>query len=513
MKSFLKNRSVAFSLAVKFSVLVAVIILFCSTAFVVFLNINVRQQQNDELMTSATKIIERLQFVSSLPPTPQPRQQPGFLNRPNALGNQNLPPRQDSLSYEDIPYYITFSVFRLESAQAFSKDEILFTNDPFLPKLAETDGKAIHYREKDFYIDGDLNILYYAQKVQTSRFGQVLVQTSLNMDQNTSHNFLLGIRRLALFSFLPLIFLSFGIVFLITKKTMQPVKKITQTAKKISSANLSETLPVTRTNDEIDTLAQTFNNLFARLKSDFDREKQFTSDVSHELKTPLAVILGHANLIRRWGKDNPEQLQKSLNFLITEVHSMEAIVENLLQISRLENSCVKIEKQNVNLEECAFRLVTDTKAWAPNTEFIIDESVKNQTLFVDKELFYQACTIIVSNSVKYFSPDEHSPISANQNDSFYAKDHLRIKLSFQKNTDSSVSFLISDNANGIAPEVLPHVFERFYRGDASHNRNKGGSGLGLSIVQSLMTALGGNAKVQSDGKTGTTIILTFTTTK
>ena len=139
-----------------------------------------------------------------------------------------------------------------------------------------------------------------------------VIQTALNMDTDTAEAILSGLPRMLALIGMPLLFISYGAAFFIFGRTMRTVRAMTQAAQKIGAANLGERLPVTNKGDDFDELAKTFNGLLSRLQTDFERERQFTADVSHELKTPLAVILGHANLIRRWGKDDPNRLEQSL---------------------------------------------------------------------------------------------------------------------------------------------------------------------------------------------------------
>ena len=137
---------------------------------------------------------------------------------------------------------------------------------------------------------------------------------------------------------------------------MMAVRVMTETAKKISASKLDTRLPVTGKGDDFDALAKTFNDLLSRLQTDFERERQFTADVSHELKTPLAVILGHANLLRRWGKNDPDRLESSLASLIREAHSMESIIGNLLQMTRIENGFIPIHEAEVlNVSKLSLR--------------------------------------------------------------------------------------------------------------------------------------------------------------
>ncbi len=473
----IKSLSTAQRLALQFSLLIAGIVIILSVVFVLFLRLYIRNGQKRELIKASDQMKIRLEARNDnlgnffqrkmdhrdMPPAPQ-RMMP-MLDRPQRKGN--------------IPYYISFSVYEADTKN------VIFSNDPFLPILPETKGRCFRYKEKNYYADGDLDLLYRAVTLKKGAFNYI-IQTSMSLDRDTSENLLRSFPIVLLVLLIPFLFISFFAALIITQYTMGYVKEITATAEKIGSENLDERLPVKGRGDELDKLAKTFNDLFARLKSDFDRERRFTSDVSHELKTPLAVILGHANLIRRWGKNDPKQLEQSLVMLITEVHSMESIINNLLHISRLENGKIEIVKNKEKIFPLFIRLKKDTEVWSPAAVFEINSS-KSITAFFDSELLYQAFTIVISNSIKF------------------ADKALIIKLDVFEESDF-VKICIIDNGPGIDKSVLPHVFERFYRGDPSHNRNKGGSGLGLSIVKVIIEVMGGSVFAESDKNKGTSII-------
>ena len=541
MKSLYK-KSLAFNLAVKFSVLVALVVSGFSAAIVFILNGNVRARQSDELKQAAQIVCERFEAFEM-----RKDRKPAEWTDPHAA----LPPVQ--WISEKIPYYISFSVFAREN-DGFSapakfkspagqilpeadfpnpgfpqKENLLLTNDPFMPQLALTAPKVRHYFESDFYIDGPLDILYFSQEITLANGFSVIVQTAFSMEQDFGQHSLSGIITVLAVSFVPIVLISFAVVYFITSRTIRPVVKITEMARQINSSNLLETLPQSGDGNEIDILARTFNELFARLKTDFDREKQFTSDVSHELKTPMAVILGYANLIRRWGKSDPVQLDSFINRLIAEVHTMEAVVQNLLQLSRLDCGRIKLNVKKIDAMQLFSRLKADTMSWAPECTFTIENSAGNFDFFADSELLYQALTIIVSNSVKFFNAagraagsstnHAHQELSSSQNSSapsatsatsaVSAPEKLEVSISARVSEASKIQLWICDNGPGIPEKVLPHVFERFFRGDESHTRSAGGSGLGLSIVMSIMKALGGTAFARSDGKSGTAVILEF----
>lgn len=435
MKSAKRSRSVAVQLAIKFTMIHTAAILLLSVAFTAILSFFSRRQQSNEIRQAARVIESSLQH-----------------NRENDL---RLPA---------LPYYITYLIY------SDSKKSILSTNDPFLPVLPETNGKTKYFSSKNYFIDGDLNILYYTIKF-TNRTDSYIIQTSLNMDLNTNLSLISLLPKTISVALIPIMIVSFFISLLLTRYSLSPVSKITKAAKEIGSTNLDILLPRNHSGDELDQLAKTFNQLFKRLKKDFDRERQFTSDVSHELKTPVAVILGQANMLRRWGKDEPEQLEKSLTAIINESRSMEAVITNLLQMGRLESGRILPKKEAVDILEMLHRLEVETQSIKPGTVFEYDHNIKS-VIMADTELLHQVFTVIISNSLK-FIPENTV---------------IRIRYAAY---DSRHHICIEDNGPGFPPDAIEHVFERFYRCDTAHTRSVGGSGLGLSIAQTIIYAMHG----------------------
>ena len=183
------------------------------------------------------------------------------------------------------------------------------------------------------------------------------------------------------------------------------------------------------------------------------------------------MISGQAGLLLRWGKDNPQQLEKSLNAIKDEAKSMHAIIENLLQISRVESGRIKPRLCQVDLSELFDRVAGEFAAVAPEVSFEF-ECPESVTLESDPEMLHQILTVFVSNSVKF------------------AGSKCRIKLTIVRLEDGRLEINESDDGPGISDEALPHVFERFYRADEAHARSAGGSGLGLAIAKTLAEALG-----------------------
>lgn len=381
----------------------------------------------------------------------------------------------DSFSMGRVPKHLTYTVYDISSG----KNKIIATNAEEILFLPLTSEKAKIYTQKSSGDTKDLKIIYVAYPID--EYPNIIVQAWIDLQNDSLYKIRHNMPRMILAMLIPILVICYFIAWLIAKRIMKPVVKMTETAKHISSSNLDSLIPLKNNGDEIDELAMTFNDLFKRLKIDFDRERQFTSDVSHELKTPVAVILGQANLLRRWGKDDPAQLDKSIGTIISETKSMEAIIQNLLQMTRIESGRILPSKEEFLLSELTSKIQQELPALDNSAEinFNFDDSLK---IITDFELLHQVLMIVISNSLK-FCP---KPLV------------LNFKAASQKD---SITISISDNGPGFKESTLPHVFERFYRGDDAHTRSAGGSGLGLSIAQTIVESLGGTITASNDEMT------------
>lgn len=443
------KRSFAVRLSLRFMFILTVSTILLSLSFLYCIRSLVKRNQTEKLMASENHILEEL--------TEKWQNSQGL--------TQDMLEGGDSfLLSSELPYYHTYIAYDSDT------EEVLVTNDPFLPLLKETGGKALHYFEKDFFFDGDLDVLYYA-KAHNLGNRNIVIAVSENIENDSFTKLFPQLPSALLLMALPVLLLSFLFSLLLTKNTIKPVTKITRAAQTMTTENLDGQLPLTGRGDEIDELSATFNDLFLRIKADFDRERQFSSDVSHELNTPLTVISGQANLLLRWGKDNPEQLEKSLNAIKDEAKSMHAIIENLLQISRIESGRIKPQICQVDVAELFARVEGEFSAVAPAVKFEI-KCPYDVTIETDPEMLHQILTVLVSNSVKF------------------AGSECQIRLTTVCKEDGQLVISESDDGPGISDEALPHIFERFYRADEAHTRSAGGSGLGLAIAKTLCDALG-----------------------
>ena len=372
MKKFFKSFSSRISL--RFMLVITLAVVLLSLCFLIFVRTLINMEWSRELKQAENEIFKKLDNLSN---------------------DESIAPVLGGTLGEiaRLPYYITYLIYDSDSFK------ILATNDPFLPFLEDSHGKAKRYFAKDYFFDGDLNIIYYAKPHTNPQKHNIVIVTARNMDNNFNEMVLENLPTVLLLMALPILALSFLISLLITKNTIKPVKKITKAAQSVTIENLSDLLPISGYDDEIDELSKTFNSLFLRLKQDFDRERQFSSDVSHELNTPLTVISGQTGLLLRWGKDDPAQLEKSLNAIKTEAKTMQAIIANLLQISRIESGRIKPQISEVSLTELFSWLTEEFKSIAPNMKITAESN--DISFKTDREMLHQILTVLISNSAKY----------------------------------------------------------------------------------------------------------------
>ncbi|MDW8800491.1 HAMP domain-containing sensor histidine kinase [Clostridium sp. A1-XYC3] len=270
-----------------------------------------------------------------------------------------------------------------------------------------------------------------------------------------------------------------------SKKFLSPVDTMTKTVKEISINALDKRLDVKGSKNELKDLAKTFNEMLDRIEISVEQQNQFVSDASHELRTPISVIQGYANLLDRWGKDDKEVLQESISSIKSEAENMKELVEKLLFLARSDKHTQKIEKQPFMMDELIEEILRETKLIDISHHIESDYNEKF-TLFADRKLVKEALRIFIDNSIKY-TPEEGT-----------------IKVdSYVKSTTAVVT--IGDTGIGISENDLPNIFNRFYRADKSRTKSSGGTGLGLSIAKWIIENHNGKIDVWSKIDIGTVI--------
>lgn len=268
---------------------------------------------------------------------------------------------------------------------------------------------------------------------------------------------------------------------------LNPIQMLIHTMENIQKeGNFQKIELKVKNKDELFQLGNTFNNMITLLEKQFNKQQQFVSDASHELKTPLTVIESYANMLKRWGKNRPDILDESIEAIYSEASRMKDMTNQMLALASADGNwnieAEKFDLYNVCLS-CAKSMET-----AYHHKIFISTEKKEIYLLGDKQKIKQLLFILLENGFKY---------GANK---------ITIHL---KEDSENISIDIEDNGIGIPIEDQPFVFERFYRVDKSRNRDNGGTGLGLSIAQKIMEAHSGSIKVISELDRGTSFVCIF----
>jgi signal transduction histidine kinase len=252
----------------------------------------------------------------------------------------------------------------------------------------------------------------------------------------------------------------------------------------INAARLDTRIQVDDTQEELKNLARAINSMLDRINESYRAQVRFVSDASHELRTPISVIQGYANLLDRWGKNDEKTLQESINAIKDEAANMKDLVEQLLFLARGDNNTIMLQAETFNLADLAREVFAETKMI--DATHIFEVKASDVWVSADRALIKQATRILVDNAVKYTDPGGQITLSTGFEDG-YAK------------------LKVTDNGIGIPPEIVPRIFDRFYRADESRARATGGAGLGLSISKWITSRHGGFMEVLSREGLGTKI--------
>ena len=217
------------------------------------------------------------------------------------------------------------------------------------------------------------------------------------------------------------------------------------------------------------------------------QQARFVSDASHELRTPISVIQGYANMLERWGKNDEKVLDEYVAAIKHETASMSRLVEQLLFLARGDNGKNQLKMENTDLQEMMQDICDEYAMVDSRHNFILRPGDSVVTAYCDYSLIKQTARILADNAVKY-TPEG--------NDIF---------ISAYLSEGGIPAFEIQDTGIGIAAEDIPKIFERFYRADDARNRKTGGTGLGLSIAAWIVERHGGYFEVKSYPEAGTRI--------
>lgn len=343
--------------------------------------------------------------------------------------------------------------------------------------------KGFHVGGKEYFItDRDGKEFVLVEK--EIKFGEnnYLVQAfkMLSNDNYYFHTFEL---RLLLIDILG-IFLSFLIGRYISRRMLKPVEEIQKTAELISIEDLSQRIDTSGPEDEMKELAETFNSMISRLENSFQKQNQFISDASHELRTPISVIQGYANLINRWGKSDPTVLEESIQSILAETEHMSQLIKKLLFLAKSEQNKITVQKEAFSLNELAKEIVKEIAITTEEKRNVVIEEKEIVEIYADSSMIKQLLWIHCENALKY------------------TKQNNTIIFHIYKKGDYGC-IDVEDNGVGMAEEDVTRIFDRFYRADKSRNKEIPGTGLGLSIAKWIAERNDGKISVKSELGKGT----------
>lgn len=286
------------------------------------------------------------------------------------------------------------------------------------------------------------------------------------------------------------IFLVVLIVYIGIKRAFRPLRDFISTAKSIEVSDLSTRMEVPPSHDEMTELATTFNRMLDRIEEGFKLQQRFVSDASHELRTPVTVIKGYADMLSRWGQSDEATLTEGITAIRTEAGDMQELIEKLLFLARADQNRQIVNKVPLELSELVEDVYKKLKLTATRHNVNL---LRNDEGYImgDKVIMKELIRIFLENGIKY--TPEGGTITI---DSHAIPRYMCLE--------------IADNGIGIAPEDQEKIFQRFYRVDSSRTKEAGqpgGTGLGLSIAQWIADNHDIGISMESELGKGTKFIL------
>ena len=287
------------------------------------------------------------------------------------------------------------------------------------------------------------------------------------------------------------------------KRLMEPLERIALTAQELSQARfdpeklhhledaigtvvpLSPDAHVITGEKELQGLEQAINDLLNRTPESYREQTRFVSDASHELRTPIAVIQGYADMLQRWGKDDGKVLDEGITAIQTESAHMKKLIEQLLFLARGDNGRNQLVFEDFDLSQMITEVFEESQMIHPDRAWRLD-APEPVMVNGDADMLKQTARILTDNAVKYTGSG--------------ALISLRTRYK-----DGSPCFEVQDNGIGIKQEDLEHIFDRFFRSDPARTRATGGTGLGLSIAKWIVERHKGYFDVYSREEIGTRI--------
>ena len=267
-------------------------------------------------------------------------------------------------------------------------------------------------------------------------------------------------------------------------RAIQPIQTISATADRIAEGRLSERIDAVAMDEELGGLAAVLNSTFARLDAAFARQKQFTADASHELRTPVSVILAQTQLAL--GRERPAaEYRATLEACQRAAQRMRRLIESLLELARFDSGLESLKREPFRLDLVVADCLALVRPLADEHQLAVHTELVSLEMRGDAERIAQVVTNLLTNAIHYNRPDGELRVSTGK--------------------ENGMAILrVVDTGIGIAPEQLPHLFDRFNRADEARTSTQGRTGLGLAISKAIVELHGGTIEVVSQSGAGTT---------
>lgn len=301
----------------------------------------------------------------------------------------------------------------------------------------------------------------------------------VSSEASSISDFTANITKIFFFAAIATFAIVFCMVGLYTYNMVRPLRQMAQAAKSFGASDFSSRVPVT-SQDEIGQLAIAFNNMADSLATSEGTRRSFIANVSHELKTPMTTIAGFIDGILD-GTIPPERQGYYLNIVSTEVRRLSRLVQSMLALSRIDSGELRMNKQRFDLTNILISTLLTFEQKIGDRNIRVEGLEEADTIFVDgdPDMIHQVVYNLIENAVKF------------TNEGGY----IRISLS---DAPDRTTLEIRNSGQGIQPDELPHIFERFYKTDKSRSKDKNGMGLGLYIVKTILRLHGGDITAASE---------------
>ena len=290
--------------------------------------------------------------------------------------------------------------------------------------------------------------------------------------------------------YLVILIFTVPVCYALVKAVLRPMEEMSREVSRLNLQTIhNKRLNAEGTKDELRALATVINEMLDRMEEAYEAQKQFVSEASHELRTPITVLQGYSSMLRRWGADDKEVLAESVEAIESEAKSMQDLVEKLLFLSRHERKKLPFAKERFDMAEVIQELEKEM-VYLSKTRNMLCPVCESVRVYGDKQALKQAIRVFLDNAVKYTGEGDTISLSC-------------------RNRKGACEIIIEDTGLGMKREDLEGIFGRFFRADTVRGKNIEGHGLGLSIARLIIDGHAGKITVRTQYTKGSSFTVTI----